>query len=108
MGKGKCKPENELLQLMNVGPATYKDFQLLGIDSVKSLANASADELYARLQEVTGKTQDPCVWDVFAATIHEAQTGEKQPWWKWTKVRKQRQAKLLSNIAVAPEIIQKA
>ncbi|GAN29924.1 helix-hairpin-helix domain-containing protein [Legionella pneumophila] len=33
----------------------------------------------------------PCVWDVFAAAINEARTGEKQPWWQWTKIRKKRQ-----------------
>lgn len=34
---------------------------------------------------------DPCVWDIFAAAINEARTGKKERWWKWTKVRKQRQ-----------------
>ena len=78
----------ELLSLGNVGPATFKDLQLLGIDSISSLAQADADDLYHRLQIITESKQDPCVWDVFAAIIHEAKTGEKTPWWQWTAIRK--------------------
>ncbi|MGB6976983.1 MAG: helix-hairpin-helix domain-containing protein [Gammaproteobacteria bacterium] len=84
--------KHELFSLMNVGTATYKDLQLLGIESIDRLANACADELYIRLQQITGQAQDPCVWDIFAAVINEARTGKKQPWWEWTKVRKKRQA----------------
>ncbi len=81
----------ELLALMNVGKATLQDLTLLGITSVKQLANCEPDDLYHRLQKLTGKKQDPCVWDVFAAIIHEAKTGEKQPWWQWSKIRKKNQ-----------------
>ena len=35
--------------------------------------------------------QDPCVWDVFAAIIHEANTGEPSNWWDWTAQRKKLQ-----------------
>jgi hypothetical protein len=44
--------------------------------------------VYSRLQQLTGSKQDPCVWDVFAAIIHEAKTGENKPWWDFTKLRK--------------------
>ncbi|MFO2976691.1 helix-hairpin-helix domain-containing protein [Legionella pneumophila serogroup 3] len=91
MTKNKFKVTHPLLSLMNVGEATYKDLQLLGINAIHQLANASADQLYARLQQITGQSHDPCVWDVFAAAINEARTGEKQPWWQWTKIRKKRQ-----------------
>lgn len=78
---------------MNIGPATQKDFALLGITTIAQLAKANPDQLYERLQRITGKRHDPCVWDVFAASIHEAQTGEKTPWWHWTAVRKARTCK---------------
>ena len=80
--------QSELLSLKNVGPATLQDLQLLGIESIRQLSQQNPDELYERLQFLTKKRQDPCVWDVFAAIIHEAKTGEKLPWWHWTKVRK--------------------
>ena len=78
----------QLRQLRNVGPATLKDLELLGIDSVEQLAKANPDELYLRLQEITQSKQDPCVWDVFAAIIHQAKTGEAKDWWAFTEIRK--------------------
>ena len=86
----KSHTQNELRSLMNVGPATHKDLTLLGITTIDQLAQANPDELYERLQKITGKSHDPCVWDVFAAIIHEANTGEKTPWWRWTSMRKAR------------------
>lgn len=82
------KTKSELLNLKNVGPATYKDLQLLGINTLEELKQETPDRLYQELQKLTGTKQDPCVWDVFAAIIHEAQTGEKLPWWHFTPIRK--------------------
>ncbi len=84
----KRAQKSELLTLMNIGPATHKDLILLGITTIAQLARQHPDELYERLCKLTGVKHDPCVWDVFAAIIHEAQTGQKNPWWQWTKVRK--------------------
>ena len=88
--KKKSSPKNELLSLMNLGPATRQDLILLGINTIADLAQANPDELYERIQKITGKKHDPCVWDIFAAIIHEANTGEKLPWWHWTPIRKAR------------------
>jgi hypothetical protein len=82
--------KNELLSLMNLGPATQRYLALLGITTVAQLVHANPDELYERLQKITKKKYDPCLWDVFAAIIHEANTGEKMPWWYWTPIRKTR------------------
>ena len=81
-----------LLALRNIGPAMLRDLQLLGIRSVAQLARADADRLYLRLQARTGIRHDPCVWDTFAAAIHQARTGEALPWWRFTPTRKLRQA----------------
>jgi hypothetical protein len=48
--------------------------------------------MYLRLQRITGQRQDPCVWDTFAAAIHQARTGEALPWWHFTVERKRRVA----------------
>lgn len=85
--------KNELLTLKNVGKATYDDLVLLGINTIKELVNVNPDDLYINLQKITNKKHDPCVWDVFAAITHEAKTGEKLPWWHFTKIRKDRIAK---------------
>jgi hypothetical protein len=76
--------KSPLSSLRNVGPATLKDLELLGITTVEQLARAEPDELYERLQQITGQRHDPCVWDVFAAIIHEARTGEKTDWFEWS------------------------
>jgi predicted RecB family nuclease len=89
----KKKSNNELLTLKNVGQATYKDLQMLGIQTIAELAKCNPDELYMQLQHITGIKQDPCVWDVFAAIIHEARTGEKMFWWHWTAIRKNKPGK---------------
>lgn len=89
----KARTKGELRSLMNVGPAIQKDLALLGITTIAQLVQANPDQLYERLQEITGTSHDPCVWDVFAAIIHEANTGIKTPWWHWTPVRKARSRK---------------
>jgi predicted flap endonuclease-1-like 5' DNA nuclease len=81
-------PRDELLALRNIGPAMRRDFALLGISSVAQLARQNPDRLYARLQKLTGTHHDPCVWDTFAAAIHQARTGEALPWWHFSAIRK--------------------
>ncbi len=65
-----------------------KDFAVLGITSVAQLARSDARKLYLQLEKRTGQRHDPCVWDVFAAAIHEARTGQPLDWWKFTPQRK--------------------
>ena len=89
--KTRRRPD-ELLALANIGPAMRADLALLGIDTVAALARQEADALYARLNRRTGHRHDPCVWDTFAAAIHQARTGEATPWWHWTAERKRRMA----------------
>ncbi len=81
-----------LSKLRNVGPATLADFAVLEIKSVEALSACDPDILFAELQKRTGQRQDPCVWDVFAATIHQAVTGEAKNWWYFTTLRKARMA----------------
>lgn len=84
------KANNELLSLMNVGKAVFRDLQLLKINSVAELAKQEASALFDKLQRVTCMRQDPCMWDVFASIINEAKTGKKTKWFEWTKVRKKK------------------
>jgi hypothetical protein len=83
---------DELLALKNIGPAMRRDLALLGIASVAQLARREPDALYRALERKTRRRQDPCVWDTFAAAIHQARTGEALPWWHYTPERKRRQA----------------
>jgi len=83
---------SELLALKNVGQKTLEDLTLLGITTIQQLREQDPDALCRRLEQITGRHHDPCVWDVFAAIIHEAQTGEKTSWWQWTAQRKERRS----------------
>jgi len=82
------KKQSPLSCLRNVGPATLKDLQILGITTIEQLARADPHHLYEQLQELTGVKHDPCVLDVFMAIVHEARTGKKTNWWDWTPLRK--------------------
>lgn len=89
--KKPYRTEDDLSTLMNVGPATLGKFHLLGIETIEQLANQDADQLYQRLHSIIGTRIDPCMHDVFAATIHQARTGRAFPWWHFTEARKARQ-----------------
>lgn len=78
----------KLSDLRNVGKATLEDLRLLHIQSVEELARQDPTDLFHKLEKHTQTRQDPCVWDVFAAIIHEASTGEPTDWWTWTSKRK--------------------
>lgn len=82
----------ELRNLISVGPATLKDFALLGITSVEQLAGQDPRALYERLSALTGARQDPCVEDVFTCAIAQARDpklpAEQCRWYYWSRVRK--------------------
>jgi hypothetical protein len=82
----------QLGDLISIGPAMLRDFELLGIRSVAQLARQSPQRLYARLNRLRGQRQDPCVLDVFFAAVAQARNprlpGEKCQWWYWSKKRK--------------------
>lgn len=54
-----------LTDLPNIGPAMDRDLRRLGIDAPRDLIGEDPYVLYARLCEITGARQDPCVLDVF-------------------------------------------
>ena len=99
------KEPKSLATLRNVGHATLVDFHLLGITSVAQLATQEADKLYDRLCAVTAQRHDPCVRDVFSATIHEAKSGEPLNWWECTATRKARLAAAMQSQANAANIV---
>ncbi len=87
----------QLSDLKNVGKATLKDLHLLDIHTVEELSSKDPTALFHELEKRTQTRQDMCVWDVFAAIIHEASGGEPSVWWKWTNKRKSLQQKGLLN-----------
>ncbi len=94
MSRANASPHDprQLVDLISVGPAMRRDFELLGIRTVAQLARANPRRLYERLCRATGERQDPCVLDVFQAAVAQARNprlpAEKCVWWYWSRKRK--------------------
>lgn len=86
--------ERNLQDLISVGPAMLRDFELLGVHSVAQLARRDPRKLYEKLCALTGQRQDVCVLDVFRAAVAQARNpllpAEQSQWWYWSRQRKAR------------------
>ncbi|HXY26282.1 MAG TPA: helix-hairpin-helix domain-containing protein [Candidatus Acidoferrum sp.] len=84
--------DRKLADLISIGPAMLRDFELLGIRSVVQLARQNPKKMYERLGRAMGQRQDPCVLDTFCAAVAQAKNprlaAEKCQWWYWSKKRK--------------------
>jgi hypothetical protein len=81
--------------LISIGPAMLRDFKLLGIRTVAQLARQKPERMYARLNSIRKRQQDPCVLDTFCAAVAQARNPrlptERCQWWYWSRKRKQGQ-----------------
>ncbi len=84
--------EQRLQDLISVGPAMLRDFELLGIRRVSQLARTNPRRLYKKLCRVTGQAHDICCLDVFSAAVAQARNprlpAEQCQWWYWSRKRK--------------------
>ena len=91
-----ARSQRQLKDLVSVGPAMVRDFELLGIHSVAQLSRQNPEKLYERLCEITGKAQDVCCLDVFCAAVAQARNPrlpmEQRQWWHWSRRRKAQDA----------------
>ena len=82
----------QLRDLVSIGPAMLKDFELLGISSVTQLRRRSPQRMYEEVCRLRGQRLDPCCLDVFVAAVAQAKDPqlpiEQRQWWYWSKVRK--------------------
>ena len=87
----------ELGDLYSVGPAMLRDFELLGIRSIKQLAKQNPERMYRKLERITESPQDPCVRDVFCAAVAQARDprlpADQCQWWWWSRERKKTAAR---------------
>jgi nucleotidyltransferase/DNA polymerase involved in DNA repair len=81
--------------LISIGPAMLRDFELLGVRSVAQLARQNPEKLYRKLGRVAKQHQDICVLDTFRAAVAQARNprlpAEKCQWWWWSEKRKRKQ-----------------
>jgi predicted RecB family nuclease len=78
--------------LISIGPATIRDFKLVGVNSVAELARQNPEKLFAKLSRVNGQRPDICVLDTFRAGVAQARNprlpAEQCKWWYWSRRRK--------------------
>lgn len=83
----------QLKDLVSIGTAMLKDFELLGIRSVTQLRRRSPQRMYRELCRIRKAVIDPCCLDVFVAAVAQARDPnlpvEQRQWWYWSKLRKQ-------------------
>jgi hypothetical protein len=88
--------QRRIKDLVSVGPAMVRDFEMLGIRSVTELARRNPEKLYEKLCEVSGQAQDICCLDVFRAAVAQARNPrlplKQAQWWYWSRQRKTRDA----------------
>ena len=88
-----------LVDLCGVGKAMVRDFLVLGCPTVASLRDQDATTLYYRICDLTGQRHDPCVHDVYACAIAQANNPSLPPeeckWWTWSSRRKAAGLKLV-------------
>ena len=88
--------ERRLENLVSIGPAALRDFELLGIRSVAQLARQNPVRLYEKLCAAAPRRADICCLDVFSAAVAQARNprlpAEQCQWWYWSRRRKDRDA----------------
>jgi hypothetical protein len=94
------RAERRLQDLISIGPAMLRDFELLGIRSVEQLAKQHPKKLYDKLGRIARQHQDICVLDTFEAAIAQARNpklrAEQCQWWWWSRKRKMAAVKRLA------------
>jgi hypothetical protein len=90
----------QLSDLVSVGPAMLRDFEILGVRSVAQLARRNPQRLYESLCRVAPQHQDICCLDVFRAAVAQARDPrlpvEQCQWWYWSRERKRLEMRVQS------------
>ncbi len=77
----------ELQQIPGIGPKMAATLVSLGINTAADLRDKNPQELYERLNRITGQRQDPCVLYTFRCAVYYATEPnpdpEKLKWWNW-------------------------
>jgi hypothetical protein len=92
----------QLSDLVSVGPAMLRDFQMLGVRSVAQLARRNPERLYQSLCRIAPQHQDICCLDVFRAAVAQARDpqlpAEQCQWWYWSLERKRAEKKARNGV----------
>ena len=89
-----------LCDLISLGPAILRDFEILGVRTVAQLARRNPQRLYESLCRVAPQHQDICCLDVFRAAVAQARDprlpAEQCQRWYWSRQRKRLEKRTLA------------
>ena len=75
-------------EIPNVGPATIRYLNILGINKPFELIGQNPYSMYKGLCKKAGKQFDPCLADVFISAVKFMEGEPPQKWWYYTEERK--------------------
>jgi Pathogenicity locus len=79
---------NDFNKIPNVGPATVRHLNILGINKPFELIGQNPYSMYKELCKVVGENLDPCLADVFISAVKFMEGAPPQKWWHYTEERK--------------------
>ena len=85
-------------QIINVGPAIERDFLRLGLTKPQDLKGKSPWSLYTKISELDGAMHDPCVLDVYIASVNFMNGDPPEVWWAFTDHRKEKFGKKIERL----------
>ena len=75
----------DLSHIPNVGPATIRYLNILGINEPFELIGQNPYSMFMDLCETTGKQFDPCLADVFISAVRYMEGAPSHKWWHYTE-----------------------
>jgi hypothetical protein len=87
---GRDEALARLRKIPNVGPRMASSLLKLGVAKLEDAAGRDPHEMYYELCALDARRHDPCVRDVFAAVVFQAEGHPARPWWEFTPERKAR------------------
>ena len=75
-------------KIPNVGPATIRYLNILGINKPFELIGQNPYSMYRELCKIVSKQFDPCLADVFISAVKFMEGEPPQKWWHYTEERK--------------------
>ena len=79
---------NNLQDIPNVGKATEKIFNTLGINKPIQLIGRDPYKMYNELCNTTNQKYDSCVIDIFISAVRYMEGDSPKKWWEFTEERK--------------------
>jgi len=79
---------NNLNDIPNIGPATIKYLNIIGINRPLELIGQNPYSMFRELCKISGKQFDPCLADVFISAVKYMEGEPAHKWWYYTDERK--------------------